>query len=499
MKRIFRSIINIKKNNAPTISMVDLTVNYKAFLGSRITPESPSDIKLYHSIEQHFRLYRELPSIELLFEKANQDGDEPLIALLKDVVTQTPYIKSDFLAVMKTKFEEQNSDNFRNIVTKTWQIAHEGMKINKRKEVKGIPSAIEYFSAEARKFRQNLTNIKTDSQIRNDVDKREVLESYNKKIKDPKSNMGLFTFLNNIDDAYRGTKLGELDIIAAFVGQGKTTFAANLAYNGVMQGMNGMFVAMEMGFQEMRDLFYVLHTCFPEWYDHHKYKHLAGKISFEKVCYGELSDLEHEFFSTASDDFSIRNDFGELILYQPSDALTPSKLETELYDRSAELKERGKTLDFVIVDYVGLMVADKNERYGDHNVDMNGIIKRLKNLSINFQEGRGLRVVTPFQVNREGWKEAQKNEGVYKLTALSGANEAERAPDHIYSLYMTDDMKKSGIMKITCLKSRKTALFSPFEAHIDFSSRRITDFIKKGGKVGDTDIPMDAVPIDIGA
>ena len=37
-------------------------------------------------------------------------------------------------------------------------------------------------------------------------------------------------------------------------------------------------------------------------------------------------------------------------------------------------------------------------------------------------------MLTPFQVNREGWKEAQKNEGVYKITALSGANEAERAP-----------------------------------------------------------------------
>lgn len=299
---------------------------------------------------------------------------------------------------------------------------------------------------------------------------------------------------------FRGTKLGELLLIAAYVAQGKTTMATNLAYNGIMQGMNGLYVSMEMNFDEMRNMVYCLHTCNPQWDRHPKYKNLAGKISYEKICYGELDGMEQEFFEVASRDFvSPDKGYGEFILYQPSEALTPSRLEMELYDRQAELSERGENLDFVVIDYVGLMVQDKSERYGDFNVDLNNIIKRLKNLSITFNNGRGLRIITPFQVNRDGWKEAVKNEGVYRLTALSNAHEAERASDQIFALYMTDDMKKSGVMKISCLKYRKGAVFAPFEAHIDFISRRICDFFtKKSDVIADGDLAIQEIPTDPG-
>lgn len=497
MKRIFRSIINIKKNGTPTIPMDELVRNYKIFLTSKIQPEDPSYLTLYHWIEAHFRSYKELPSVELLFEKSREEGNETIQANLKEIITQLGYTRSDFRAIVKEKFEEQSKDSFQELLTKTWQAASSSLKIGKRakKEIKGINAAIEYFGSESRQFRLYTSNIKTESQIRSKTDSREVIEGYKGRKKDPLANLGLFTFLDKIDEIFRGTKLGDLMIIAAYVAQGKTTVAANIAYNGIIQGMNGIFVAMEMNFDEMRDMFYVLHTCNPEWLNHPKYKNLAGKISYEKVRYGELSDLEQEFFEVASEDFTNHEDYGELILFQPSDALTPSRLEIEFYDRQAELAERGKNLEFAIIDYVGLMIQDKNERYGDFNIDLNNIIKRLKNLAILFNDGQGLRIITPFQVNREGWKEAVKNDGVYRPTALSNANEAERASDQIIALFMSEEMKKSGMMKICCLKHRKGATFAPFEAHIDFVSRRVRDFTQKMNK-REIDDGMALVDID---
>jgi replicative DNA helicase len=466
------------------------------FLASKIRAEDPSYNKLLTWIEAHNRTYTELPSWKLLYEKAQQDGDAAVISSLEEIAKQNAYVKSDYRAILKEKSDEQNSQDFRAILENSWKVVSSGLKV-KKKEIKGIVPAIEYFNSEARQFRINATGIKTESQVRSEVDSKEVIEGYEKRKKDPITNWGLFSFLERMDDCYRGVKLGELLVIAAFVAQGKTTFAANLAYNGIMQGLNGMFVAMEMNFQEMRDFIYTLHTSNQEWYDHPKYKNLCGKIAYEKVLYGELDPLEFEFFQAAGTDFSTREGFGELHIVQPTDILTPSKLEMELQDRQSEMAERGKTLDFLIVDYVGLMAQDKSERYGDFNIDLNNIIKRLKTTAINFNNGKGIRVITPFQVNREGWKDAVKKDGVYSLTALSNANEGERAADQVISLFIAEENKNSGIVKITCLKNRRGKQFSPFEACIDSGSRRLRDVIeKKPSGAPSDDMQINEIPLD---
>jgi len=499
MKRVFRSIINIKRPSMPDPSIApdELVRNYKAFLKSKLMPEEPSYIKLFHWIEAHWRQYRELPSFELLYEKAVAEGDEVVISIMKEIVSQTPYIRSDYLVILKEKVEEQNKVEFQALIQKTYQAASSGLDISKNKKISGIVPAIEFFNNGARKFRFGALDQKTDSQIRSAPDGTEVIENHRKKKKNPhETTHGLYTQLNKIDEVLRGVKLGELMVVAAYVAQAKTTFVANLAYNGAMQGLNGIYISLEMNFDEMRNMIYCLHTSNPDWYRHPKYKNLAGKISYEKICYGELDDMEEEFFETACNDF-VTNDYGELIIFQPTEHMTPSALEMELYDRQAELAERGKTLDYVVVDYIGLMVQDKAERYGDFNIDLNNIIKRLKNLSINFDNGRGLRVITPFQVNRDGWKDAVKNDGVYKLTALSNANEAERAADQVITLYFTEDMKKSGVIKVTCLKHRKGATFAPFEAHINFVTKKISDFFSKNSDVIPDDMAIQEIPTDV--
>ena len=63
------------------------------------------------------------------------------------------------------------------------------------------------------------------------------------------------------------------------------------------------------------------------------------------------------------------------------------------------------------------------------------------------------------------------------MTALSNANESERSADEVVSLFMNEDMKKAGRMKICCLKHRRGAEFAPFEAHIDLQSKRIRDIV----------------------
>jgi len=78
-------------------------------------------------------------------------------------------------------------------------------------------------------------------------------------------------------------------------------------------------------------------------------------------------------------------------------------------------------------------------------------------------------------------KEAVKNDGVYRLTALSNANEAERSADGVIALFMDSEMKRNGLTKLSCLKHRDGDDFLPFEATIDFTGHFPDSYLKGGG------------------
>jgi len=482
MNDIFRSILNFKKGTVPTIPLNELVKNYREFLTSKIECEDPSYIKMYEWIESHYREFKEIPSFELLFEKAQREGEETIIVNLKEMISLVPYWGGDFKAILKTKFNEQNRDSFRGLVEKTWQVAFSGLKKGKgkgKKEFKGIADAIGYFSSGAREFLIGTTDVRTEGDIRDKQETEQAAEDYQKRKRDPFANVGLYTDLSKIDEVFRGIKLGDLFIIAAYASQGKSTMAVNVGYNGITQGLNGLFITLEMTYEEMRDMIYLLHTCNSEWYDNPKFSKMVGNVSYDGIRYGELNDEEEKFYNTALKDFSNRDDFGKFKIIQSSGSeMTPSRLELEVDNYKTLLEEQGKNLDFLVVDYVGLMNQDKESRYGDFNIDLNNIIKRLKIFTLGFDNGRGLRVITPFQINREGFKEAMKNDGMYKLTSLSNANEAERSADGVITLFANDEMKKTGRVKVGCLKNRDGRLFSPFEANIDFCSKWMKDFAR---------------------
>lgn len=492
MRALFRSIINVKKNGKPTIDQVDLKKNYRAFLASRVEPEDGSYIKLYHWIEGHFREYEELPSIDLLHERAINNGEETVIAALNDIVEQTPYAGSDYRSKLKEKFREQCKDKMQDVLTKTWQVASGELKVGKKK-IAGIPDACQYFTTETRKLRFGNLDVKTQGDIRKPEEVKEAFESYKKRKIDPLSSVGMYTFFQKIDDVSRGIKPGQVMLIAGYAGNGKSTLSANLVYNGMMQGYNGLFIPLEMGFEEMRDMVYVLHASNPEWFDNHKYKNMAGKLSYDKVRHGELNNQEEEFYEFVLDDFINNEGYGRLFIDQPVAQLTMADLELKAYDYNAQLQEEGRELDFILVDYVGLMRGDR--KYSDHNEEINNIIISMKSMAMNFDNGRKVRIITPFQINREGWKEASKNDGMYKLNHLSGAHESERTCDLVIGCFMSTEMKKSGVIKIGCMKHRSGAEFDPFEARIDHNSKNIRDFIQvKTEEDGDDlikEIPLD--------
>ena len=320
MKRVFRSIINFVKDGNPTIPVNDLVNNWRAYKASGVQSEDKAYSLLNFWLESHFKDYQELPNALLLFKRAEDDGNESVLVALRETATETPFIGSDYRAILKAAFEEQSKEKFQTVLTDTWKVVQSGLKKGK-KEIKGIPSAIEYFTTEARKYRMNMYGIKTEGNIRVKEEGEEVRESYRKK-KLSSEDPGMYTFLEKIDEVCFGLKPGELMMVAGHTGEGKSTLSFNLTYRGVFQGMNGVFIPLENTYKESKDMLYNLHTGCPDWLDHPEFKDLVGRVSYEKFNYGRFSEQEQKFFEFASRDFESRTDFGELHIFQPQEPLT---------------------------------------------------------------------------------------------------------------------------------------------------------------------------------
>ena len=86
-------------------------------------------------------------------EKAQSEGSEVILANLQEISIQKPYIRSDYKEILKQKFEEQSIYNFREVLNNTLTAANTGIKLDKKKEIKGIAGAINYFMAKVREFR----------------------------------------------------------------------------------------------------------------------------------------------------------------------------------------------------------------------------------------------------------------------------------------------------------------------------------------------------------
>jgi hypothetical protein len=121
------------------------------------------------------------------------------------------------------------------------------------------------------------------------------------------------------------------------------------------------------------------------------------------------------------------------------------------------------------VDYLGLVDPGKGVSGLESVASLNKVIRQAKiELAMAFDSGRGIGLVSPFQANREGYKEAEKNGGRYKITALAGSNEAERSSDLIYYTYLDDVLRNSRELLVGNLKARKAMVVSePFRVFAD--------------------------------
>lgn len=476
----FRSILDVKNSKGvSTLTRDELLRNFRLFQKSKVQCSEDAYGKLYHYVLDFYRQYQDMPDLALAenhFQKV--EGDANVLLALKRVKEQKPWTGSNYRSVLEGIRKQQGSDSLIGILQDAQEVLLRGKKEGK-KEIKGLEDAIKYLNTNSRSILLQNIDFKLESQIYSAEDAKEELEEYDRMRNRASDGEGVHTWLRKMDEARGGLKHTELMLVAAFTGQFKTTFTMNMAYRAAFSGFNVGFVSLEMAHKEMRTKFYVLHTCNPIFLET-KYAHLVGRITLNDVVYGRLSEEALEFYRYALRDLTTNNDYGRIFIWQPDAASTTIEdIGAKFLEFDNDLRNEGRSLDMGCIDYLTLLSPSPGKKNKDDNEALNEIIKQTKRLCLTFNNGQGLRIISPFQNNRKGYEEALKNDGIYQLTALSNAHEAERSADLVISLFAGDDQRDRDVIKICALKDRRNKPFKPFECCVRAESGFISDMAQR--------------------
>lgn len=267
-----------------------------------------------------------------------------------------------------------------------------------------------------------------------------------------------------IDDATRGIKKGELWFVSAFTGEGKSMFLTNLMWtNAVLFGRNVIYASGEMPRRQIRNWVLGRHS------QHEKFSGIGTPLNISDIRDGKLSKAEERFFfDTVVPDLTSNPDYGQMEVFQ----IYPGMTATDLY-RTLKYYRTKMDIDLVIIDMVQHLSTDSAQ--DKWQIELQETIKRLKQMSITFNDGEGLALVTGYQVSREAREKAEKmNE--YPVSGLAYTAEAERSADVSIWILRKDEYKPRKEVRIGMNKNRSGSPASPFMAIERYDKGYVGDY-----------------------
>lgn len=224
---------------------------------------------------------------------------------------------------------------------------------------------------------------------------------------------GITWGLRSLDEKTDGLHRGELVIVAGRPGMGKTGLVVSSALGTATAGHNVIFFSLEMtgaslGNRCIADLAFDPHAQSP--------------IAYWNISNGRLSNSDMETVAEAARDL---RDLPITIDQQP--ALSVSQIAARSRKHKANLERRGKSLDAVYVDHMGLVQA--TDRYRGHRTaevtEISGGLKAMaKDLNVP--------VVALAQLNRGVEGRDEKRPG---MSDLRDSGAIEQDADLIIFLY----------------------------------------------------------------
>jgi replicative DNA helicase len=271
-----------------------------------------------------------------------------------------------------------------------------------------------------------------------------------------------------------GLRRGELDFLLAFTSIGKTGLCCQVAWDAVVrQGKNVVFFTTETLRSQVRIKIMSRHSRLfaPAGVNSRDIR--AGTLS--RSCpFGRHEagcGCGREVYQATIDDFTTKPGYGHLNLAQVPRGATVATVDARLKVISREWEA-----DLVIIDYLMLLRSDT--AYRSKRETLAEIVNEAKALATGYRDGRGVPVLSPWQVNKEGWQ-AAKASGYYDLDSAAETAEARNTADLVMSMLLTETTDSRGgravPIKLEVLKNRDGERGSSVELLADYATSHFAE------------------------
>ncbi len=240
---------------------------------------------------------------------------------------------------------------------------------------------------------------------------------------------------------FGGMNRGELNIFAGGSGSGKSLFMQNIAINWMTQGLNGVFLTLELS-EELTAM---------------RMDAMVANMSTKEI-FKDLDTLELKVKMVGKKSGKLR------IKYMPAQS---NVNHIRAYLKELEIQTGQKT-DFIMVDYLDLvMPVSAKVSPSDLFVKDKYVSEELRNLAREFN----ILMITASQLNRSAVEEIE-----FDHSHISGGISKINTADNVFGIFTSRAMRERGRYQIQLMKTRSSSgVGQKVDLEFNIESLRITD------------------------
>lgn len=283
---------------------------------------------------------------------------------------------------------------------------------------------------------------------------KKALEEYAKKASG-QILAGVKTGLKCVDDTVGGLMNGELIMLVAFTGQGKSMITTQIAWHvAINLGLDVFFATSETIRAQVMRRIWARHSRLPQF-------NLPGGINAKDLKNGTLTEAHEKVFEEVLEDLRTNPTYGQLHIAQ----LPPQATVAHVDMRLREFGRTAPNPSLCVVDYLALLRGARSRQSKREEYDE--IINDAKHMATTFQNGRGIPVLSPWAVSRAAYEKALTTHA-YGMASLAETSVAEKSSDLIMGLIREEENTKTASLQF--MKVRDGDLPPTAELDIDFRS-----------------------------
>lgn len=240
---------------------------------------------------------------------------------------------------------------------------------------------------------------------------------------------------------FGGMNRGELNIFAGGSGAGKSLFLANLGVNWALQGMNVVYLTLELS-EELVSM---------------RIDSMVTEIPTRDI-FKQIDEVEMKVkvIGKKSGTYQVK--------YMPS-GKTANDIRSYLKEYEIKL---GRKVDVLLVDYLDLLMPQSRKISAENLfVKDKYVSEELRNLSMEKQ----CVLVTAAQLNRGAVEEVE-----YDHSHISGGLSKIQTADNVFGIFTSRAMRERGKYQIQLMKTRSSSgVGMKIDLDFDIDTLRITD------------------------